>query len=155
TTLARLNHPLIATIYELSRVEGESDLLMVMEFVRGETLEDLSKRCGPLAPERAASIAAQVLDALEHAHRAGIVHRDLKPANVMLPEHGGVKVMDFGTARVLGAEHMTTDGYMMGTPAYMAPEQVLGQEVDGRADLYAVGVVLYRLLTADLPFHAD
>ena len=97
----------------------------------------------------------QVLDALSHAHRAGVVHRDLKPANLMLTETGHRKVMDFGIARVLGTEHFTQGGYMMGTPAYMAPEQVLGGEIDGRADLYAVGVVLYRLLSGQLPFSAD
>ena len=153
TTLARLNHPEIATLYELFRTD--SDLLMVMEFVRGETLDKLSDRLGPLAPDRAAYLIDKVLGALEHAHRAGIVHRDMKPANVMVTEIGGVKIMDFGIARVRGAEHMTIDGYMMGTPAYMPPEQVLGQEVDGRADLYSVGVVFYRLLTGALPFKAD
>jgi serine/threonine-protein kinase len=153
TTLAKLNHPEIATIYELFR--SETDLLMVMEFVRGETLDKLSDRLGPLPPERAAYLIDRILSALEHAHRAGIVHRDMKPANVMVTETGGVKIMDFGIARVRGAEHMTIDGYMMGTPAYMPPEQVLGQDVDGRADLYSVGVVFYRLLTGTLPFKAD
>ncbi len=153
TTLAKLNHPEIATIYELFR--SETDLLMVMEFVRGETLDKLSERLGPMAPDRAAYLIDKVLSALEHAHRAGIVHRDMKPANVMVTDIGGVKIMDFGIARVRGAEHMTVDGYMMGTPAYMPPEQVLGQEVDGRADLYSVGVVFYRLLTGCLPFKAD
>jgi len=153
TTLAKLNHPEIATIYELYR--WESDLLMVMEYVRGETLEKLSHRSGTLPPERAAYLAAQVLGALDYAHRSGIVHRDLKPANVMVNDQGQVKVMDFGIARVLGAAHTTMDGFMMGTPAYMAPEQVLGQEVDPRADLYSVGVVFYRLLTGTLPFRSD
>ncbi len=153
TTLAKLNHPEIATIYELFR--SETDLLMVMEFVKGETLDKISDRLGPMAPERAAYLIDKVLSALEHAHRAGVVHRDMKPANVMITEIGGVKIMDFGIARVRGAEHMTVDGYMMGTPAYMPPEQVLGHEVDGRADLYAVGVVFYRLLTGALPFKAD
>src|SRR2546428_9377324 len=134
TTLAKLNHPEIATIYELFR--SETDLLMVMEFVKGETLDKLSDRLGPMPPERAAYLIDKVLSALEHAHRAGIVHRDMKPANVMVTEHGGVKIMDFGVARVRGAEHV--DGYMMGTPAYMPPEQVLGQDVDARADLYSV-----------------
>jgi serine/threonine-protein kinase len=153
TTLARLNHPEIATLYELFRTD--TDLLMVMEFVRGETLDKLSDRLGPLLPDRAAYLIDKVLGALEHAHRAGIVHRDMKPANVMVTDIGGVKIMDFGIARVRGAEHMTIDGYMMGTPAYMPPEQVLGQEVDGRADLYSVGVLFYRLLTGALPFKAD
>ncbi len=152
TALARLNHPHIATIYELYR--SDRDLLMVMEFVAGETLDHLLQRCGPLAPARAADILDQMLSALEHAHRAGIVHRDLKPANVMVTEQGDVKIMDFGIARVMGAEHMTHEGYMMGTPAYMPPEQVLGQDVDGRADLYGAGVVFYRLLTGRLPFEA-
>src|SRR4029079_7870915 len=153
TALARLNHPEIATIYELFR--SETDLLMVMEFVRGETLDKISNRLGALPPDRAAYLLDKVLSALAHAHRAGIVHRDMKPANVMVTEHGGVKIMDFGIARVRGGEHMTGDGYMMGTPAYMPPEQVLGQEVDGRADLYSVGVVFYKLLTGALPFKAD
>jgi tRNA A-37 threonylcarbamoyl transferase component Bud32 len=153
TTLAKLNHPEIATVYELIHVEA--DLLMVMEFVRGETLEQLSDRIGPMPPGHAAYIVDRVLSALEHAHHAGIVHRDMKPANIMVTEAGGVKIMDFGIARVRGAERMTIDGGMMGTPAYMSPEQVLGQEVDGRADLYSVGVVLYRLLTNALPFSAD
>jgi len=153
TILARLNHPDIATIYELFR--SETDLLMVMELVRGETLEHLASRVGPLSPTRAASLGDRILSALEHAHRAGVVHRDIKPANVMVTDGGGVKIMDFGVARVRGAEHMTMDGYVVGTPAYMAPEQVLAQEVDGRADVYSVGVVLYRLLTGALPFEAD
>ncbi len=128
---------------------------MVMEFVRGETFHDLSDRLGAIAPPQAAHLCMQVLDALGHAHRAGVVHRDLKPANLMITESGAVKIMDFGIARVLGTEHFTHGGYMMGTPAYMAPEQVLGREIDGRADLYSVGVVLYRLLTGRLPFNAD
>ncbi len=152
-TLARLNHPGIATIYELHHQDDE--LLMVMEFVRGETFHNLSDRLGPLAPPQAAHLCMQVLDALGHAHRGGVVHRDLKPANLMITEGGAVKVMDFGIARVLGSEHFTHGGYMMGTPAYMAPEQVLGREIDGRADLYSVGVVLYRLLSSRLPFNAD
>ena len=152
-SLARLNHPGIATIYELHR-HGD-DLLMVMEFVRGATLQSLSERLGPLDPPQAAQLCVQILDALAHAHRAGIVHRDLKPANVMVTDSGAVKIMDFGIARVLGGEQFTHAGYMMGTPAYMAPEQVLGQEIDGRADLYSVGVLFYRLLSRELPFQAD
>jgi serine/threonine-protein kinase len=152
-TLARLNHPGIATIYELYR--QDDDLLMVMEFVRGETLHDLCERVGPMAPPQAAHLCNQVLEALAYAHRAGVVHRDLKPANLMVTEAGALKVMDFGIARVLGGEHLTHGGYMMGTPAYMSPEQVLGRDIDGRADLYAVGVLFYRLLTGELPFRAD
>jgi serine/threonine protein kinase len=126
-----------------------------MEYVRGETLESICVRLGALPAESAASVTDKVLSALEHARCLGIVHCDIKPANVMVTKHGGVKIMDFGTARVRGAKYGTLDGYMMGTPAYMSPEQVLGQELDARADLYAVGIVLYRLLTAKLPFEAD
>jgi len=152
-TLARLNHPRIASIHELAR-EGH-DLLMVMEYIAGETCEKLLARIGPLPIARAVVLCDQVLDTLEHAHTAGIVHRDLKPANVMVTASGDIKVMDFGIARVAGTEHLTTDGYMMGTPAYMAPEQVRGEEVDQRMDLYATAVMLYRLLTQHLPFEAD
>jgi serine/threonine protein kinase len=153
TILAKLNHPEIASIYEL--VHSDADLLMVMEFVRGETLERLSNRLGPLPPDRAAYLIDKILSALEHAHHAGIVHRDVKPANVMVTDVGSVKIMDFGIARMAGTERMTLGGGMMGTPAYMAPEQVLGNEVDRRADCYSVGVIFYRLLTGALPFQAD
>jgi eukaryotic-like serine/threonine-protein kinase len=151
--LAKLNHPAIATICEL--FHSGNDLLMVMECVRGESLEQLSQRCGPIRPEHAAAILIQLLDAIGHAHAAGIVHRDLKPSNVMLTEHGSLKIMDFGIARVAGSEHMTMQGSMLGTPAYMSPEQVPCEEVDGRSDLYSVGVMYYRLLTGKLPFSSD
>jgi len=153
TTLARLSHSGIATIYDL--VQSDTDLLIVMELVRGETLEKIANRVGPFPPEQAAHLVDEILSALQHAHRAGIVHCDIKPANVVVNATGGLKILDFGTARVLGAEKSTIDRYTMGTPAYMPPEQVMGHELDGRADLYAVGVILYRLLTGTLPFHAQ
>ena len=128
---------------------------MVMEFLRGETLEHVIGRLGRLAPERAAELCMQGLAALAHAHNMGVVHRDLKPANMMLTHGGDIKIMDFGIARVSGTEHLTNVGFMMGTPAYMAPEQVMGHEIDARADLYAMGVVLYRLITGQLPFKGD
>jgi predicted Ser/Thr protein kinase len=153
TILAKLNHPQIATIFEL--LQSENDLLMVMEFVRGETLDKLSERLGPIAPDRAAYLIDLILSALEHAHREGVVHRDVKPANVMVTSEGTIKIMDFGIARVLNAEQKTVDFRLMGTPAYMSPEQVVGEEVDGRSDLYSVGVLFYRLITGALPFTAD
>jgi serine/threonine-protein kinase len=151
--LAKLNHPRIATIYELAR-EG-TDLMMVMEFVQGESCEQYLAKRGPLEVSNAAFILDQVLDALEHAHSAGIVHRDLKPSNVMITPSGDISVMDFGIARVAGSQHLTVDGYLIGTPAYMAPEQIRGEEVDGRADLYSATVMFYRLLTQHLPFKGD
>jgi hypothetical protein len=149
--LAKLNHPGIATIYEL--FPSETDLLMVMEFVRGETLDRISDRMGALPPEHAAYLVDKILSALEHAHHAGIVHRDMKPANVMITDGGGMKLLDFGVARMRAAEH--EESYMVGTPAYMSPEQVRGRQVDGRADLYSVGIIFYRLLTGTLPFTSD
>lgn len=151
--VARLNHPGIATIYELVQHDGQ--WLMVMEFVRGETIERMAGRLGTLPPARAADICIQVLEALAHAHRMGVVHRDLKPANLMLTETGALKVMDFGIARVAGSEHLTRAGFMLGTPAFMAPEQVQGREIDARTDLYAVGVVFHHLITAKLPFRGE
>ena len=152
-TVARLNHPGIATIFELFQHEGQ--WMMVMEFVRGETLEHLVERQGPLSPQRAADLTMQALAALAHAHRMGVVHRDLKPANVMITESGAVKIMDFGIARVAGSEHLTHAGFLMGTPAYMAPEQVTGGEIDARTDLYSMGVVFYYLVSGRLPFKGD
>jgi eukaryotic-like serine/threonine-protein kinase len=152
-TVARLNHPGIATVYELFQHDGQ--WLMVMEFVRGETLERMVERLGALPPQRAADLSMQALMALAHAHGLGVVHRDLKPANLMITESGTVKIMDFGIARVAGSEHLTSAGFMMGTPAYMAPEQVLGNEIDARTDLFAIGVVFYYLISKKLPFKGD
>jgi serine/threonine-protein kinase len=152
TTLARLHHSDIATIHEIHRTDTE--LLMVMEYVKGETLELLSKRCGPLPPERAAYLVAQVLGALEHAHSAGVVHRDLTPSSVTVTEHGSIKVMDFGMASVAAADQATSDGFVLGPPSYMSPERLVGGDVDGRTDVYSAGVIFYRLLTGHVPFEA-
>lgn len=152
-TLARLHHPDIVAIHEFER--AESELLLVMELVRGETLDEHAARCGPLPPERAAYLVSQVLGALDHAHTAGVVHRDLKPSNVMVTDQGGVKVMDFGLTRMAGADQLTSDGFTLATPAYMAPERLLGKEIDGRADVYSAGVLFYRLLTGHLPYEAS
>jgi eukaryotic-like serine/threonine-protein kinase len=152
TTLARLHHSDIATIHEIQRTDTE--LLMVMELVKGETLEQLSERCGPLPPDRAAYLVAQVLGALEHAHTVGVVHRDLTPASVMVTEHGGIKVLDFGMSRVAAADQATSDGFVLGPPSYMSPERLGGGDVDGRTDLYSAGVIFYRLLTGHVPFEA-
>lgn len=153
TTLARLHHADIATIHEFQR--SDADLLMVMEYVKGETLEQLAQRCGPLPSERAAYLVAQVLGALEHAHGAGVVHRDLTPSSVTVTELGGIKVMDFGMARVAAADQATSDGFTVGPPSYMSPERLTGRDVDGRTDVYSAGVLFYRLLTGHVPFEAS
>ncbi|MBV9241325.1 MAG: serine/threonine protein kinase [Acidobacteria bacterium] len=152
-TLAKLNHPNIATLFSLFR-QGE-ELYMVLEFVRGETLDSILKRRGALAAEEAIPVFCQVLDGIDHAHELGIVHRDIKPANMMLTEKGTLKVLDFGIARLLGSARMTRAGNIIGTLEYMAPEQVRGQETDGRSDIYALGMMLYEVLTGRLPFDSQ
>lgn len=151
-TLARLNHPNVATLYSFLR-EGD-DFFMVMEYVPGETLEDLLKK-GPMPVAAAVPLFCQALDGIAHAHALGIVHRDLKPANVMRTPECVVKVMDFGIARVLGTDRMTRTGHLIGTIEYMAPEQVRGRETDARSDVYALGIVLYEMVTGQVPFEAD
>jgi serine/threonine-protein kinase len=153
SALARLSHPGIATVYEL--LEDDDRLVMVMELVRGQTLQYILDEVGVFSPRRAAELCMQALAALSHAHAAGVVHRDLKPGNLMLTETGSIKIMDFGIARLEGAINLTNVGQMLGTPAYMAPEQVLGHPVDARADLYAMGVVFFRLVTAAFPFRGE
>jgi len=153
SALARLTHPGIATVYEL--VEDDDRLVMVMELVRGQTLQQILDEVGVFSPRRAADLCMQALAALAHAHAAGVVHRDLKPGNLMITDTGSIKIMDFGIARLEGAINLTNVGQMLGTPAYMAPEQVLGHPVDARADLYAMGVVFFRLITAAFPFKGE
>ena len=150
TTIARLSHPGIATVHEL--IQGEQ-CAMVMELVRGETFEQLIERLGRLPAEHAADLCMQALSALAYSHRMGVIHRDLKPSNLMITTAGAVKIMDFGVARVIGSAHRTQAGFTMGTPAYMAPEQVKGETVDARTDLYAMGIILFRLITGTLPFN--
>ncbi len=151
--MARVSHPNIATLHGLER-HGE-DLYMIMEYVRGETLEHVVQRSGRLDWRRAAEILTSVLDALDHAHDMGVVHRDIKPANVMITRAGSVKVMDFGIARMVGRSRQTQFGHAVGTPMYMAPEQLRGEDVDGRTDLYAVGAMLFELVTGRMAFEAD
>jgi eukaryotic-like serine/threonine-protein kinase len=151
--LARLNHPRIAALHGLQR-HGE-ELLMVMEFLPGETLEAIVQHSGRIGWTRASELCMDVLEALDHAHDKGVVHRDIKPANAMLGRDGRVKVMDFGIARLKDKNRQTRMGHAVGTPMYMSPEQLRGEEVDGRADLYAVGAVLFELVTGRMAFEAE
>jgi serine/threonine-protein kinase len=150
---ARLSGPYIAAVYDFGRSEGRP--YIVMELVRGETLEDRLAREGPLPPREASRIATQVAEALEEAHRAGIVHRDVKPGNVMLTPVGDVKVMDFGIAAAAWAERVTTSGLVLGTPSYLAPEQAKSEKTTPASDVYALGAMLYEMVAGRPPFIAE
>lgn len=148
---ARLSHPNIVTVYDF----GEHDDLsyIVMEFVSGRELADLFRSGHRFTLLQALQIMAELLDALAYAHAQGVVHRDVKPANVLVDQAGHVKLADFGVARVSsGTQDRTMPGTMVGTPNYMSPEQILGQPVGSRTDIFAAGVVLYQFLTGRQPF---
>ena len=148
--LARLNHPNIATLYNF--IQDGTDFFMAMEYVEGESLETIVRRAGGLPTAICAEIIRQALEGLSHAHRKGILHRDIKPANLMLTPDGVVKLMDFGIARVIGEQRITQANRVVGTLEYMAPELIKGQEPSIASDMYAMGVLLYELLSGKLPF---
>ena len=149
---ALLNHPNIVTVHDRGHDDGQ--WYLVMEYVRGETLRQRLQREGRLAPEEAASIACDLLAALQAAHERHIVHRDVTSQNVLLSDDGRVKVADFGIARI-GASALTRSGMMMGTSHYLSPEQARGLPADERSDIYGAGVVLFEMLTGRVPFAAD
>jgi serine/threonine protein kinase len=154
TNLARLNHPNITTIHAL--LEQGRSLYIVMELVRGQTLEAvLRQRSRGLGLAQSLTIFGQAADGLSYAHSMGVIHRDIKPANIMvMPSSGLVKIMDFGIARLRGSQQHTRDGRIIGTLAYMAPEQLRGEPADERSDLYSLAIVLHEMLTGSPPFTA-
>jgi serine/threonine-protein kinase len=127
---------------------------MVMEFVRGETLDNVIRQRGAMRCDQAVELFCMALEGIDHAHKMGIIHRDIKPANMMLTETGSIKVMDFGIARVLGTDRLTKTGHLIGTVEYMSPEQVRGEETDARSDIYSLGTLLYEMLTGRVPFNS-
>jgi TPR repeat protein/tRNA A-37 threonylcarbamoyl transferase component Bud32 len=151
--LARLNHQNITTLYSLTQEEAIP--YMVMELVRGQTLDViLQGKDGHFAVNEALAIIGQAADGLAYAHAHDVIHRDVKPSNLMITDAGLLKIMDFGIARLQGSQHLTRDGSIVGTLAYMAPEQLRSEETDERSDLYSLAIVLYEMLSGSVPFAA-
>ncbi len=152
--LAKLSHESIVDIIDL--IDEDDASYIIMEFINGKTLGEIIKKFGPLSYELAGSIALKIANALEHIHEVGIVHRDLKPGNIMVTPNGTAKVMDFGIAHhpdVL--KGLTRTGVMMGTPSYMSPEQVRGEKVDARSDIFSFGAILYEMVCGKKAFDAE
>jgi len=149
--MCEIRHPNIVGVEDFGRTP-EGLLFLVMEFVQGETLESLLDRQGHLSPEWAAAVLRDVLQGLDAAHRRGFVHRDVKPQNILVREDGVAKLLDFGTVSIPTTERLTSVGHIVGTPAYMAPEQTGDDPITAQADLYSLGVVLHEMLTGRLPF---
>src|SRR5918998_666221 len=152
---ASLNHPNIVRIYDWGGTENGEASCMAMEYAPGGTLEDLILEDGPMPPHKAVEVASQIAEALGFAHERGVIHRDVKPHNVLLSEAGEVKVADFGIARAATATTTSRSNSILGTPSYMSPEQAKGGRVGPASDLYSLGVVLYEMLTGELPFEAE
>jgi serine/threonine-protein kinase len=151
--VAALTHPHMVRVYDSGR-DGDVRYI-AMEYVEGEDLKSYIRRSGRLHPQRAAEIASQVCDALEFAHAHGVIHRDVKPQNILLTPAGDVKVTDFGIARALSSATITQTGTVLGSVQYLSPEQARGGTVGRPADLYSLGVVLYEMVTGELPFAGD
>jgi eukaryotic-like serine/threonine-protein kinase len=152
--IGRLSHPNMVTVYDVG--EDQGTVYIAMEFLEGKPLDEIIKN-DSFQPEEVIELGIQVAEALDYAHRRGIVHRDIKPSNIIVQPDGQIKITDFGIARIEDPEatQQTQAGEILGTPAYMSPEQVLSQPVDGRSDLFSLGVVLYELATGKRPFRGE
>ena len=149
----KISHRNVCRMFDLGRAEGTT--FITMEFVPGEDLKSFIHRSKQLSTGTALSIAQQVCEGLEEAHRLGVIHRDLKPGNIMIDKDGDAKIMDFGIARSLAGKGITGAGVMIGTPEYMSPEQVEGKDIDQRTDIYSLGVILYEMVAGRVPFEGD
>jgi len=149
----KIVHKNVGRMYELMEESGNH--FITMEYVAGQDLRGLIKQSRQLATGTATAIARQVCEGLAEAHRLGIVHRDLKPSNIMIDKEGNARIMDFGIARSLGAKRVTGEGVIIGTPEYMSPEQVEGKGIDSRSDIYSLGIILYEMVTGQVPFEGD
>ena len=151
--VAQLNHPHIVTVIDAGEDEGTP--YIVFEYIEGETLKERIRRVGRLPIPEAAAYAIEIARALDAAHARAIVHRDVKPQNILIDAEGTAKITDFGIARTLTEEGLTADGRVLGTTDYVSPEQALGQPVTGQSDLYSLGIVLYEMLTGEVPYKAE
>jgi serine/threonine-protein kinase len=149
----KLSHPNIVTIYDVG--EDHDMAYIAMELLKGRELTHFCKKDNLLAVDRVLSIGLSAAEALAYAHQQGVIHRDIKPANIILLDNDQTKVADFGIARVMSSSTKTETGIIFGTPNYMSPEQVAGKKVDGRSDLFSLGVVLYEMLSAEKPFTGE
>src|SRR5580658_300379 len=150
----RLHHPGIVAIFDAGENPENHDPYIVLEYVAGEALNRIMAREKKLPLAMALNLTAEIAEALDYAHAQGVVHRDIKPGNIMVTGDGHAKIADFGIAK-LNLAHFTIPGRLLGTPAYMAPEQLSGEAVDGRADLFSLGVILYAMVTGHSPFQGD
>ena len=151
---SRLEHRNIVVVYDAGQADGRD--YIAMAYVEGESLADILQRVeGPLPPDFVISVIDQVSEALDYAHRRGIVHRDIKPSNILVRENGHVLLTDFGIAHAASMGAFTKAGSVWGTPQYMSPEQAAGLKVDGRSDVYSLGIVCYQMLTGEKPFRSD
>src|SRR6188508_612068 len=151
--VAQLSHPHIVGVIDAGEEDGRP--YIVFEYVEGETLKDRIRRLGRLPVDEAIAYAIEIARALSAAHARGIVHRDVKPQNVLVDEEGSAKVTDFGIARSMDDSGLTAEGRVLGTTDYVSPEQALGHDVNGQSDIYSLGIVLYEMLTGEVPFKGE